>query len=50
MGLEPEQIGAITLMANRTYIAIDNHVLKKVLKMLKSTRIKKKKYIAWIVD
>ncbi len=50
MGLEPEQIGAITLMANRTYIAIDNHVLKKVLKMLESTRIKKKKYIAWIVD
>lgn len=50
MGLKPEQIGAITLMANRTYIAIDKRVLEKVLKMLKSTRIKKRKYIAWIVD
>jgi len=50
MGLKPEQIGAMTLMANRTYIAIDKRVLEKVLKMLKSTRIKKRKYIAWIVD
>ncbi len=50
MGLEAGQIGAITLMANRTYIAIDKAVVKKVLSMLKSVRIKKRKYIAWQVD
>jgi len=50
MGLEAEQIGGITLMANRTYIAIDKSVSRKVLKMLKSVRIKKRKYIAWLVD
>ena len=50
MGLEANQIGAITLMANRTYIAIDKAVVKQTLSMLKSARIKKRKYIAWQLD
>lgn len=50
IGVENTMIGKITITDTRSYIALHHSVIGKVLKALKKVKIKKKKYIAWILD
>ncbi|MBD3790110.1 MAG: ATP-dependent RNA helicase DbpA [Campylobacterales bacterium] len=49
IGIEHQSIGKITVTENRSYIALEKSVIDKVLKALKTAKIKKKKYVAWKV-
>ena len=50
IGIDNKQIGKITITETRSYVALHHTVIEKVLKALKKTTIKKKRYVAWIVD
>ena len=48
IGIDAKLIGKINITDNKSYIALHHTMTNKVLKALKSVRIKKKKYMAWI--
>ncbi len=49
IGIEGKLIGKINITDTKSYIAIHYTVIDKVLKALKSVKIKKKKYMSWIL-
>ena len=49
IGIGPAMIGKINITETKSYIALHHLITDKVLKALKETKIKKKKYTAWIV-
>jgi len=50
IGIDNTQIGKITITETRSYVALHHTVIEKVFKALKKTTIKKKRYVAWIMD
>jgi len=50
IGLSGSQIGMITVMDQKSYIALEKGIVSDVMKALKQCKIKKKRYIAWRVD
>ena len=50
IGIDNTDIGKITVTDNRIYVSLHEKSIKHVLNTLKKVKIKKKKYIAWIVD
>lgn len=50
IGIDNKDIGKITITDTKSYIALHHTVIEKVFKALKHVRIKKKKYVAWILD
>ena len=50
IGIENSMIGKINITDTKSYIALHHTVVDKVFKALKKVKIKKKKYIAWILD
>jgi len=50
IGIENTLIGKIDITDTKSYIALHHTVLEKVLQALKKVKIKKKKYIAWILE
>ena len=49
IGLDHSHIGKITITETKSYVALDSTVIDKVVKALKSVKIKKKKYMAWVL-
>ncbi|MDQ1325129.1 MAG: ATP-dependent helicase DbpA [Campylobacterota bacterium] len=49
VGIGHQMIGKINITDTKSYIALHHSVVNNVLKALKNTKIKKKKYLAWIV-
>ena len=49
IGIDAKMIGKINITDRKSYIALHHTVTEKVLKALKSVKIKKKKYMAWIL-
>ena len=49
IGIENSTIGKINITDTKSYIALHHTVVDRVLKALKNVKIKKKKYIAWIL-
>ena len=50
IGIENSMIGKINITDTKSYIALHHTVVDKVFKALKKVKIKKKKYVAWILD
>jgi len=50
ISIDATLIGKINITDTKSYIALDYTVTDKVLKALKKVKIKKKKYMAWILD
>jgi len=50
IGIEQHMIGKINITDTKSYIALHHSVIEKVFKALKHTKIKKKKYTAWILN
>ena len=50
IGIDNAHIGKIHITDTKTYVALHYSVTDKVFKALKKVRIKKKKYIAWILN
>lgn len=50
VGIDPNMIGKIDITDTKSYIALHHTVTDKVFKALKKTAIKKKKYVAWILN
>jgi len=50
IGIDNKHIGKINITDTKSYIALHHTVVDKVFKALKNVKIKKKKYIAWILD
>ena len=49
IGIENSMIGKINITDTKSYIALHHTVVDKVFKALKKVKIKKKKYVAWIL-
>jgi ATP-independent RNA helicase DbpA len=49
IGIDGKLIGKINISDTKSYIAIHHTVIDKVLKALKNVKIKKKKYMAWVL-
>jgi len=49
IGIDNTKIGKITITDTRSYVALHHSIIDNVLKALKKVKIKKKKYVAWIV-
>lgn len=49
IGIENRMIGKINITDTKSYIALHHTVVDKVFKALKKVKIKKKKYVAWIL-
>ncbi len=49
IGIEHSKIGKITITDTKSYVALHHTIVNKVLKALKNVKIKKKKYVAWIL-
>ena len=49
IGIDPKSIGKIDISDTKSYVALHHTVIDKVFKGLKKTKIKKKKYLAWIL-
>ncbi len=49
IGIENSQIGKITITDTKTYVALHHTVVDRVFKALKKVKIKKKKYVAWVL-
>jgi len=43
-------IGKINITDTKSYVALHHSIVDKVFKSLKKVKIKKKKYVAWILD
>ncbi len=50
IGIENSKIGKINITDTKSYIALHHTVIDTVLKALKKVKIKKKKYVAWVLD
>jgi len=50
IGIDNTHIGKIDITDTKSYIALHHSIVERVLKALKKVKIKKKKYIAWILD
>jgi len=50
IGIENSMIGKINITDTKSYITLHHTVVDKVFKALKKVKIKKKKYVAWILD
>ncbi len=50
IGIDNKMIGKINITETKSYVALHHTVIDKVFKALKSVKIKKKKYVAWILD
>ena len=50
IGIDPKMIGKINITDTKSYVALHHTVIEKVLKALKRTPVKKKKYATWILD
>ncbi|WP_309497855.1 ATP-dependent RNA helicase DbpA [Sulfurovum sp.] len=50
IGIDNKMIGKINITDTKSYIALHHTVIDKVFTSLKKVKIKKKKYIAWILD
>ena len=49
IGIDASQIGQIDITETKSYIALHHSIVGKVRNALKKVKIKKKKYIAWIL-
>lgn len=49
IGIDAKNIGKINITENKSYVALHYTVIDKVFKALKSVRIKKKKYMVWVL-
>ena len=49
IGIENRKIGKINITDSKSYIALHHTVVDEVFKALKKVKIKKKKYVAWIL-
>jgi ATP-independent RNA helicase DbpA len=49
IGIDNSQIGKITITDTKSYVALHHPVVDKVFKALKKVKIKKKKYVAWVL-
>ena len=49
IGVDPQKIGKITITETKSYVALDGSVIDATLKALKKVKIKKKKYMAWVL-
>ena len=49
IGIDGKLIGKINITDTKSYVAIHHTVINRVLKALKSVKIKKKKYMAWVL-
>jgi len=47
--IENNHIGKIDIKPTKSYIALNSKVVKQVAKALKSVKIKKRKFVAWII-
>ena len=50
IGIDAEEIGKIDITDHNAYIALHHKVIEKVQKALKKVKIKKRKYLSWILD
>jgi ATP-independent RNA helicase DbpA len=50
IGIDNTMIGKITITETLSYVALHHTVIDKVYKAFKKVKIKKKKYVTWIVD
>jgi len=50
IGINAKDIGKINITENKSYVALHYTVIDKVFKALKSVRIKKKKYMVWVLN
>lgn len=50
IGIDNKHIGKINITDTKTYVALHHTVIDKVLKALKKVKIKKKKYMVWVLD
>jgi len=50
VGIDSKMIGKINITDTKSYIALHHTVADKVYKALKKVKIKKKRYVAWILD
>lgn len=50
IGIDNQKIGKIDITDSISYIALHHTVTQKVYRALKKVKIKKKRYIAWILD
>ncbi len=50
IGIDNKLIGKINITDTKSYIAIHHTVIDQVVKALKKVKIKKKKYMAWVLD
>lgn len=49
IGIENSKIGKMNITDTKSYIALDHSVVDKVFKALKKVKIKKKRYVAWVL-
>ncbi len=49
IGIDNKMIGKITITETKSYVALHHTVIDKVYKAFKKVKIKKKKYVTWIV-
>ena len=49
IGIDNNHIGKIDIKPTKSYIALNSKVVKDVAKALKSVKIKKRKFVAWIL-
>jgi len=49
LDVESSQIGKIDIKVTKSYIAIKKSLADRIVKALKSTKIKKRKFVAWIL-
>ena len=50
IGIDNKMIGKINITDTKSYIALHHTIVDKVFKALKKVKIKKKKYVAWILN
>jgi ATP-independent RNA helicase DbpA len=50
IGIDGKLIGKINITDTKSYIALHHTITDRVLKALKSVKIKKKKYMSWVLD
>lgn len=50
IGIDNKMIGKISITENISYVALHHTVIEKVFKAFKKVKMKKKKYVTWILD
>jgi len=50
IGIDNSKIGKITITATKSYVTLHKHVIEEVHNALKRVKIKKKRYVAWILE